>query len=207
MKKNGDYVGVDEKYIPEDEKYVDNSANEEIKDSVNDGLRSVKDYITKKDNQEKFKNAGKKGLKIAKNIGIGYLVFIGLIFVIVITVFVLVFSQIFKVGNKIDNTSNSIQDKINNSNKNTESADSFNSTFEMYTGIKFGMTVNNLLNEISTNNKKSEHIIKVVYNDISTSSSDDILDLMNSIESSKEYRTSLDYDKNGFANKLTILDK
>ena len=45
MKKNGEYVGVDEKYIPEEEKYVDNETNKEIKDSINDGLRSVKDYV------------------------------------------------------------------------------------------------------------------------------------------------------------------
>ena len=48
MKKNGEYVGVDEKYIPEEEKYVDNETNKEIKDSINDGLRSVKDYVIRK---------------------------------------------------------------------------------------------------------------------------------------------------------------
>ena len=64
MKKNGQYVGVDEKYIPEDEKYVDNSTNSEIKDTVNRGINAAKDYVTDKDNQEKFKRTGKKGLKI-----------------------------------------------------------------------------------------------------------------------------------------------
>ena len=50
MKKNGQYVGVDEKYIPEDEKYVDNETNKEIKDAVNDGLNSVKNYLTDEEN-------------------------------------------------------------------------------------------------------------------------------------------------------------
>ena len=53
MKKNGQYVGVDEKYIPEEEKYVDNSVNSEIKDLVNDGIKSTKNYVSDKDNQEK----------------------------------------------------------------------------------------------------------------------------------------------------------
>lgn len=55
MKKNGQYVGVDEKYIPEDEKYVDNETNKEIKDAVNDGLNSVKNYLTDEENQKKLK--------------------------------------------------------------------------------------------------------------------------------------------------------
>lgn len=195
MKKNGDYVGVDEKYIPEDEKYVDNSANEDLKGSVNDGLRSVRDYVTNKDNQEKFKNAGKKGFKIFKTIGIGYLILIGFFLVMFITIMILSFSQFFGISNRMNNTDNSIQ------------ANSFNGPFETYIGVTSGMVVNTLLNNISTNNKKSEHKIKVVYNDISTSSSDDIIGLMDSIDTFKEYITSLDYDKNGFANKVTILDK
>ena len=60
MKKNGEYVGVDEKYIPEEEKYVDNETNKEIKDSINDGLRSVKDYVTDGDNQKEIKKTCKK---------------------------------------------------------------------------------------------------------------------------------------------------
>ena len=67
MKKNGEYVGVDEKYIPEEEKYVDNSTNSEIKDAVNQGVGAVKDYITDKDNQEKIKY-GKKRIKNSKGI-------------------------------------------------------------------------------------------------------------------------------------------
>ena len=61
MKKNAQYVGVDEQFIPEEEKYVDNETNEEIKDSINDGLCSIKDYVTDKDNKEKIKKSGKKG--------------------------------------------------------------------------------------------------------------------------------------------------
>lgn len=97
MKKNGQYVGVDEKYIPEDEKYVDNETNKEIKDSINDGLLSVKNYITDKDNQAKFKKTGKKGLKILKGVGIGYLIFFGFVFIMIITIFIMVFVNMFRM--------------------------------------------------------------------------------------------------------------
>ena len=81
MSKNGQYVGVDEKYIPEDEKYVDNNLNNEIKNDVHNMYQGAKEYVSDKDNQEKMKNAGKKSLKIAKGLGIGYLVFVGIVIV------------------------------------------------------------------------------------------------------------------------------
>ena len=86
MKKNGQYVGVDEKYIPKEEKYVDNETNKEIKDSINDGLSQIKNYVTDKDNQEKMKKTGRKGLKILKGIGIGYIIFFGIIVILAISI-------------------------------------------------------------------------------------------------------------------------
>lgn len=121
--KNGQYVGVDEKYIPEDEKYIDNSTNEEIKDSINDGLLSVKDYVTNKDNQEKIKKAGRKGFKIFKGAAVGYLVFFAIIVIFVIFMIIFAMSNIIKMNNKVDkmseqsteiqNRSESVFDEIN----------------------------------------------------------------------------------------------
>ncbi len=71
MKKNGQYVGVDEKYVPDDEKYVDNNLNSDIKNDMHDIYQGAKGYVLDKDNQEKMKNIGRKGLKVAKGIGIG----------------------------------------------------------------------------------------------------------------------------------------
>lgn len=56
MKKNGQYVGVDEKYIPEEEKYVDESLlgpTSEIRDGIKSGVNKVKEYVQDADNQEK----------------------------------------------------------------------------------------------------------------------------------------------------------
>lgn len=75
MKKNGEYVGVDEKFIPEDEKYVDESLL---------------------GNKEETKKTIKK---VAKGFGIGYLVFIVIFLVIFIGMFIFAGSFIFnKIG-------------------------------------------------------------------------------------------------------------
>lgn len=219
MKKNGQYVGVDEKYIPDEEKYVDNETNKEIKDAVNDGLNSVKDYLTDKDNQEKIKKAGKKGFKFLKGVGIGYLVFIGIIIAFAIGIFVLVFVNMAKMNDRADdaaNQSNSLIDEvIDDMNDQINSDDvtdifskaeinAFNASFELYSGSQTGLIVDTLLNKIVINNKKEEHIITVIYNDITTAIPDDITTLKENFEDFEEYEVSLDYDTNGFVNKVTI---
>lgn len=219
MKKNGQYVGVDEKYIPDEEKYVDNETNKEIKDAVNDGLNSVKDYLTDKDNQEKIKKAGKKGFKFLKGVGIGYLVFIGIIIAFAIGIFVLVFVNMAKMNDRADdaaNQSNSLIDKVKdemdnqiNSGEITDQfskaeINAFNASFELYSGSQTGLIVDTLLNKIVINNKKEEHIITVIYNDITTAIPDDITTLKENFEDFEEYEVSLDYDTNGFVNKVTI---
>ena len=110
MKKNGQYVGVDEKYVPEDEKYVDNNLNSEIKNDMHNMYQGAIGYVSDKDNQEKMKNVGRKGLKITKGIGIGYLVFVGIVIVMVIAIFILVFSQFFRINRQRDE----IRDKATN---------------------------------------------------------------------------------------------
>ncbi len=113
MKKDAQYVGVDEKFIPEDEKYVNNSLNDEIKGTLNDGIKSAKSYISKPENKEKMKKTGKKILNVGKGIGIGYLCFIGFIFLMVIIVFILVFSNMFKANERADKMYNQVESTFN----------------------------------------------------------------------------------------------
>jgi len=216
MKKNSQYVGVDEKFIPENEKYVDNETNEEIKDSINDGLRSVKNYVTDKDNQEKFKKTGKKGLKVLKGLGIGYLVFFCFIILLVITIFVIVFVNMAKINSRADDVyeqAGSIIDKVTDQMDDSNSGNqyskveimAFNSVFELYNGTQSKFFVSNLLEEVVTNNKtKKDHIITVVYNEMSTSNTDEITTLKQNLEDGNDYEVSLDYDTNGFVNKISI---
>lgn len=220
MKKNGQYVGVDEKYIPEDEKYVDNKTNEEIKDSINNGLRSVNNYVTDKDNQENFKQTGKKGFKVLKGLGIGYLVFIGIVILLVLGIFIFSIVNMVKINNRADDVyeqAGSIIDKVteqmddNFNSVQTDDEDSkfdsemFNNSFELYSGSQSGFFLENLLNEVATNNKtKVEHIITVVYNETMITEPDEITALKQNFEHDKKYEVSLDYDTNGFVNKIII---
>ena len=173
MKKNGQYVGVDEKYIPEDEKYVDNEINEEIR---------------------------KNGLNVIKGIGIGYLVFFGIVTILVVSVFIIVFINMAKINNRVNDVfeqSNSVQNNIN--------VQAFNGLFELYNGTQSGFFVEKLLDQIVTNNKtKPDHIITVIYNNTMTAVPDEITNLKQNFNSTTEYEVSLDYDTEGFINKITI---
>ena len=84
MKKNAHYVGVDEKYIPEDEKYVDNTVADDIK----------KDIKNRYNNLDKEKV--KKGVRFLAKAIMFYFAFI-MIFIIV--VFIIVISMFLKFPN------------------------------------------------------------------------------------------------------------
>ncbi len=118
MNKSGQYVGVDEKYIPEEEKYVDNTLNGEIKETLRDGVKSVKNYVSKDENKEKIKNTGKKVLKVGKGIAIGYLVYwiVGVIIALVvfITAFVIIFKTSSSINRETTETYNKIEKHIDN---------------------------------------------------------------------------------------------
>ena len=82
----------------------------------------------------------------------------------------------------------------------------FNSSFEFYVGSRSGFSVKSLLDKVNTNNKtKVEHIITVVYNGITTSDTTEITNMKQTLENNKKYEVSLDYDTNGFVNKVTIV--
>ena len=119
MNKNGQYVGVDEKYIPEEEKYVDNTLNGEIKDALNDGVNSVKNYVSKDENKVKIKNTGKKALKVGKGIAIGYLAswIIGVIivFIIIITALIMIIKNANSMDDDFDKIYDAAEKRINNS--------------------------------------------------------------------------------------------
>ncbi len=207
MKKNGEYVGVDDKYIPENEKYVDDSL-----------------LGDKQINQENIK-------KVAKKIGIGYLIFIGLI--IAVPIGLMIFfgirfnnyfnksknmfnevldkttSQIEKSQSTINKAEEDFQEKVNKQKEqaNKIEADSFNKSFESFSGTTYKLFLTTLLDNVATNNKKnSDKLITVVYHTTTTSNPDEIINLKQSFEEGKKYESILDYDSNGLVNKVTIKD-
>ena len=214
MKKNGQYVGVDEKYIPEDEKYLDKEDNNEIIDMVNKGINTAKNYINDKDNQEKIKKTGKKGLKILKGISIGYLLFLGFITLMIIVIFVFVIINMFNTNKRVEdfkNNSNEMVDRMNdNINKeyNSREINLFNSELELYNGTQYGSRISSLLDIVVTKIKKnSSHLIEIVYKDATLSNPNDIIKLKDNFEDWTKYEVSFDYDAKGYINKVTIFDK
>lgn len=77
MKKNAEYVGVDEQFIPEDEKYVDESL-----------------LGNKEESQRKIK-------KTAKTIAIGYIIIAVIMFAVAIGIIVFVVSSFGKTSKSV----------------------------------------------------------------------------------------------------------
>ena len=91
------------------------------------------------------------------------------------------------------------------------SKDSFNSTFEINQGTKSGMFAKSQVDNIIKNNKKDkEHLIEVIFD--GTSYGTDPSNISNVKNNLREfngnkfqvYEISLDYDDNGYVNKVTI---
>ncbi|MBR3897669.1 MAG: hypothetical protein IKJ43_00115 [Bacilli bacterium] len=84
---------------------------------------------------------------------------------------------------------------------------SFNNDLELFTGTNSGMFVSNLLDNVITKNKTDkDHVITVIYGEINTTDTDEIRQLKTNFEDFKNYEVSLDYDSDGFVNKVTIFD-
>lgn len=214
MKKNSEYVGVDEKFVPENERYV--------KDSI---LGS----------REETKNKLKKGFKI----GLGaYAIWVLLAIVFLVVVVVLIFNHSKKMNQQIFDMFGSATEQMNDETQNKEdTADqmnemqdvmnsmgsmmddfmnnqsssinktSFNATLEMYSGTEYGSSVGNLLDKVVTSNKTNkDHIITVIYKETTTTSEDEIVNIKHSLDKFTEYEVSLDYDANGYINKVTVKD-
>lgn len=176
MKKNSEFVGVDDKFIPEDEKYVD----------------------------ESILGNKQEARKTIKKIGIGYLCYVAIIFVLVITMIIFIFSTFFKIFDKASKQIGTAQSQME-TNKDTVEAKVFNNNFEMYSGTVNKNFVTILLDKVIVNNKnQKDHIILVTYNAITTIDTDEITEMKKSFEDGRQYEVSLDYSDSGFVNKVTI---
>ena len=203
MKKNSKYVGVDDKFIPEDEKYVDDSLL---------------------GNKEETKKIIGKTVKVA---GIGYLVYTVIFLILFVSVFIIIFrfmgntskqaeDTFNQAGNFLNQIGNQMGNLINQSNNDDSEFEqkkienekaSFNRSFEMYSGTQRKEIVIFMLNEVEKNNQKnSAQIIKVIYNDINATDSNNILEIKKKLNEDKEYEVLFNYDTNGYINQVTIKD-
>ena len=108
------------------------------------------------------------------------------------------------IQNDYEEKYNETKNQIDNARKKME-LDSFNSPFEMYTGTEFGSAVSSLLNAVITNNKKNqEHLLTVIYGTHNTTNPEEITNIKKELDDWHKYEVSLDYDEDGYANKITI---
>lgn len=95
----------------------------------------------------------------------------------------------------------------NHSTDNRFEVSSFNTPYENDAGRRSGFFLISTLDDIVTNNKKNkEHVITVVYKDITTTEETEIKKIRDSLSSNRDYDVSLDYDSKGYVNKFTIAD-
>ena len=236
MKKNGQYVGVDEKYVPEEEKYVETNLNDEIKKDMNNIYQGAKEYVTDKDNQEKMKKVGKTGLKITAGVVIVRVIFSVLVSLIAIAIFIFVFRIVFGISSEVFGINNIAKGIINKTASeidkqakdedgeaqvkdmidknidaikkgyNEQQVDDFNWDIED-NGTKDGYEVSELLDEVVKKIKtNSDHSITVIYGTTTTSNPDEIVALKKQFDESKQYEVQMDYDSKGYINKITITD-
>ena len=127
-------------------------------------------------------------------------IIISIISVIFFILFVIVFMTIVY---------NIHQSSINHNNFSLNmKKDSFNSSFEMYSGTQTKFFIERLLDDIAINNRKdSFNTITVVYNDISTSDPNEITNIKHSLEESPaKYEVSFNYNGAGVIYKVVIED-
>lgn len=112
---------------------------------------------------------------------------------------------------QIDDTRDLINDQITNTQEQIEKQydeyeiRSFNSSFESYVGTQWGQNVNRLIDKVITNNKtKKDHIITVNYNGIDTQEEEEIRSFKSNFKDFTDYEVIIDYDDDGFVNKVTL---
>ena len=86
-----------------------------------------------------------------------------------------------------------------------EEKNTFNFNFIHESGMRPGITISHMLDDVITSNKTNKrHKITVVRNEIETQEEEEIRNIKNSFDTSTNYEVIVDYDENGFVNKVTI---
>ena len=153
------------------------------------------------------------GLSTAKHFSL-FMLFPIIVFIIIIAT-AIIFT--FKTSNENKDFFNDAEEKINDmyddiKNNNEVDVDiddvskaRFNLYFTNQNGTQYKMLVENLLDHIIDSNKKYNRKIVLVYGDISTTDENEIINIKHKLDKPK-YEVRIDYDSNGYVNKITIED-
>ena len=157
---------------------------------------------------EDLKNAISSGIssvgKSAKFIFIPIIIFAVIGMIIFLTTFISNRKHIDDFSDTVkENMDENIEENVNEMISSAEIG-SYNNAIEMYSGTESKFFVDSLLDKIVTSNKKNaDRLITVVYGEYSTSDPYEIVNLKHSLEDG-DYEVSLDYDKDGFINRVTL---
>ena len=163
-----------------------------VEDDYNKGYNYTKGVLKATDEhmKENLKTVG----KIPMALGI----------IVIIMIFVIFSIIIYRIIN-----SNNISDLQDEWTKESTEIDkkSFNFQYESISGKKSSFIISGVLDKIVTNNKTNKnHVITVVYKDISSSEEIKIKEIRDMLDDYEYYDVSLDYDSTGYVNKFTITD-
>lgn len=137
---------------------------------------------------------------------------------IVIIVFIASLGTLtYRVGSSIKAKKDAIKEELEQKMKEEElerEKDSFNNMHEFYAGTKGGTATGSEVDEIIKSNKKSSnHLIEVIFDGTSYGTNPDkikeIKGMLKNFNGYKlqNYEISVDYDENGYVNKVTIESK
>ena len=112
-----------------------------------------------------------------------------------------------KKNDESNGISNIVNEQIEKGNEMFDKfeVESFNSTYELDVGENYGLSVKRTLDKVITNNKKNtNNVLTVVFEEVSTTDPEEIKKLKKNFDDWTKYEISVDYDENGYVNKITI---
>lgn len=112
-----------------------------------------------------------------------------------------------KKNDESNGISNIVNEQIEKGNEMFDKfeVEAFNSTYELDVGENYGLSVKRTLDKVITNNKKNtNNILTVVFEEVSTTDPEEIKNLKKRFDDWTKYEVSVDYDENGYVNKITI---
>lgn len=109
-----------------------------------------------------------------------------------------------KKQDDMEEAMNKMKDEVEQKQKESQK-NSFNRTFEFRAGSQYSASISLLLDDIIKNNKQnSDKLITVISGSTNTTDPDKIKDLKKSFEEWHKYEVSVDYNEDGYVNKITI---
>ena len=109
-----------------------------------------------------------------------------------------------QVGNMFDIFNEQQESALNQKDLEREK-EKFNFQFVHAAGTKVGLFVRNTFDDVIKSNKTNkEHLVTVKFNKKETTDVEVIKNMKKSLKDQKQYEVSVDYDKDGFINKITV---